>query len=64
LHPTNHTQVFRASSLATWQPGLATRCQLSQIFPFTPLVPAGLRAKSAIYDCLVIIIIVKEKKLQ
>jgi len=27
VHPTNHAQVFRASSLATWQPGLATSCQ-------------------------------------
>ena len=24
VHPTNHAQVFRASSLASWQPGLAT----------------------------------------
>ena len=56
VHPTNHAQVFRASSLASWQPGLATSCQLSRIFPFTQLVPAGLRAKSAIYGCLVFII--------
>jgi len=28
LHPTNHAKVFRASSLASWQPGLATSCQL------------------------------------
>ena len=28
LHPTNHAYVFRASSLASWQPGLATSWQV------------------------------------
>jgi len=56
VHPTNHAQVFRARSLASWQPGLTTSCQISRIFPFTPLVPARLRAKSAIYDCLVLVL--------
>jgi len=43
------------------QPGLPSSNYIGQnikyfLFPFTPLVPARLRAKSAIYDCLVCIL--------
>ena len=47
---------FVQEALLVGNPGwqlVANYCQLSRIFPFTPLVPARLRANSAIYHFLV-----------